>query len=191
MTYMKIYVINNYGCRKGIKHMSTFSCPVVRVESVENHPNADRLSIVLASDHAGIELRTHLADLLAQRGHTVQDLGPFDPQSVDYPDYAESACKVVLDNGADRGILVCGSGIGMSMAANRFAGIRCALVHDETTARLSRQHNNSNMIALGARLIDVDLAWQSVLAWLTTPWEGGRHAQRVSKLDGLGAATQG
>lgn len=151
------------------------------------HLNPNRgYNIVLASDHAGIDLRTMLAKWLTDRGHAVEDLGPFTSDSVDYPDYAARACARVRDGSADRGILVCGSGIGMSMAANRFAGIRCALVHDETTARLSRQHNDSNMIALGARLTDNDTAREATLAWLTTAWEGGRHAARIAKLDGLG-----
>lgn len=146
-------------------------------------------TIVLASDHAGIQFRHDLILKLSERGHTVVDMGPDSPESVDYPDYAEKACKVLLANEAERMILVCGSGIGMSIAANRYKGIRCAMVHDETTAQLSRQHNNSNAIALGARLTSFETVWNSVLTWLTTPWEGGRHSQRTDKLDKLGIDT--
>ena len=150
-----------------------------------NHINRG-FTIAMASDHAGIELRQFLGQRLQDRGHEIKDLGPFVADSVDYPDYAAHACQLMLANEVDRVVLVCGSGIGMSMAANRYQGVRCALVHDETTARLSREHNNSNAIALGARLTDPETAWTSLLTWLITPWEGGRHAQRVSKLDSLG-----
>ena len=146
-----------------------------------NHINRG-FTIAMASDHAGIELRQFLGQRLQDRGHEIKDLGPFVADSVDYPDYAAHACQLMLANEVDRVVLVCGSGIGMSMAANRYQGVRCALVHDETTARLSREHNNSNAIALGSRLTDPETAWTSLLTWLITPWEGGRHAQRVARL---------
>ena len=151
-----------------------------------NQPNLNQgYTIVLASDHAGIDLRQSLTAKLTDRGHQTLDIGPHSADSVDYPDFASQAAGVLLSNQADRMILVCGSGIGMSMAANRFVGVRCALVHDELTAELSRQHNNSNAIALGARLTDEATAWNCVIRWLTTPWEGGRHARRINKLDNL------
>jgi ribose 5-phosphate isomerase B len=141
--------------------------------------------IALASDHAGVSLKTHLANLLSSRGkgHDVVDLGPYCPERVDYPDYAEKVCAAVMGKRVDRGILICGSGIGMSIAANRHQGIRCALVSDQLSAALSRQHNNSNVLALGARVIGEDQAWACVLTWLQTPFEAGRHLLRINKLD--------
>ena len=142
--------------------------------------------IVIASDHAGVELKSHLVSMLKNRGalgHDVIDLGPENTERVDYPDYAAKVCAAILDNSAERGILICGSGIGMSIAANRYQGIRCALVHDQLGAELSRRHNQSNVIALGARLIGLDQAWACVLTWLQTPFEGNRHIQRIQKLD--------
>jgi ribose 5-phosphate isomerase B len=137
----------------------------------------------IASDHAGVELKTHLVNLLKNRGHEVVDFGPETADRVDYPDYATKVCAGVLGGRVDRGILICGSGIGMSIAANRHQGIRCALVHDPVGAELSRRHNNSNVIALGARLLGPDQASACVLTWLQTPFDGGRHQGRIDKLD--------
>lgn len=139
--------------------------------------------IVLASDHAGVDLKSNLCVRLTHRGYTPTDLGPHTPDRVDYPDYARTVCEQVLMGAADRGVLICGSGIGMSMAANRMQGIRCAVVSDPYMAELSRAHNNSNVLALGARVLGEDMAWQILLTWLRTPFEGGRHAGRVLKLD--------
>ena len=145
--------------------------------------------VAVASDHAGIDMRVAIRDLLRStgaRGHYVIDFGPMPVDGrVDYPDYAAKVTESVLSGEADRGILICGSGIGMSMAANRHRGIRCAMVNDITSARLSRQHNNANVLALGARLIGPDLAWAIVEEWLKTPYEGGRHDQRIAKLDAV------
>ena len=154
----------------------------------EYRQDANRGFVVsLASDHAGIDMRADLRDRLrdfSTRGHYPIDYGPMPVNGrVDYPDYAKLVAESVLSGESDRGILICGSGIGMSMAANRYKGIRCALVNDVTSARLSRQHNNSNMLALGARLIGPDLAWEIVQEWLSTSYEGGRHDQRIAKLD--------
>ncbi len=142
--------------------------------------------IAIASDHAGFELKQKLRGRLenyGNNGHTVIDLGPSNSDRVDYPDYATKVSAAVLGHHADRGILICGSGIGMSIMANRYQGIRCALVSEPESARLSRQHNNSNVLALGARLIGEDMAWTCVQEWLRTPFEGGRHAERVAKTD--------
>lgn len=142
--------------------------------------------IAIASDHAGVELKAHLSDLLRKvgsRGHYVLDLGPPTADRVDYPDYAAKVCASVLGKQVDRGILICGSGIGMSMAANRYAGIRCALVGEPLSAKLSRQHNNSNVLALGSRLTGPDMAWECVDTWLRIPYDGGRHDQRIAKMD--------
>lgn len=145
--------------------------------------------VALASDHAGLDMRAELRDRLrtvGARGHYPIDYGPMPADGrVDYPDYAKLVVQSVLSGEADRGILVCGSGIGMSIAANRHPGIRCALVNDVTSARLSRRHNDANVLALGARLIGPDLAWEIVQEWLKTPYEGGRHDQRIAKLDAM------
>ncbi len=141
----------------------------------------------IASDHAGVELKAHLTHLLRNRGqghgHEVIDFGPETSDRVDYPDYATKVCAAVLGGRVDRGILICGSGIGMSIAANRYKGIRCALVSDPYSAQLSRQHNNSNVVSLGARLTGFDQAWACVLTWIQTPFEGERHQKRIDKLD--------
>ena len=149
----------------------------------------------MASDHAGINLRLELAAELRDAGHIVHDLGPEAAERVDYPDFAEKlarAMKPVADASGGlasgvlaHGVLVCGSGIGISIAANRFPWIRCALCHDVTTARLSREHNNANVIALGERLTGPTTASDAVKAFLATEFEGGRHAGRVDKLSAL------
>lgn len=140
--------------------------------------------ISVASDHAGIDMRVNIRDLLHNKGHQVFDYGVMPAEGrVDYPDYARKVVESVLSGESDRGILICGSGIGMSMAANRHKGIRCALVSDVTSARLSRMHNNANVLALGARVLGADLAWDIVQEWLRTPYEGGRHDARIAKMD--------
>lgn len=138
--------------------------------------------IAIASDHAGISLKKFLKEKLKDRGHEVYDIGPETTDKVDYPDYANMCCNSMEAGFAELGILICGSGIGMSIAANRRADIRCALVSEPMSAELSRKHNNSNVIAMGARLIGEDMAWKIVTTWLTTPFEGGRHEQRIAKL---------
>lgn len=146
-------------------------------------------SVALANDHAGIQMAVVIRDKLINTGslgHTVYHYGVMPVEGrVDYPDYAQKVVQSVLSGESDRGILICGSGIGMSMAANRHKGIRCALVSDVTSARLSRMHNNANVLALGARLLGEDLAWEIVQAWIRTPYEGGRHDARIAKLDML------
>ncbi|WP_448585540.1 ribose 5-phosphate isomerase B [Thermaurantiacus sp.] len=141
------------------------------------------MRIAIASDHAGFPLKAVLcADLLAA-GHEVTDLGTDDAaRPVDYPDFARACAEAVARGEAERGILVCGSGIGMSIAANRVPGARCALVHDHLSARLARAHNDANLLALGARLVGVETARDAVSAFLDTPFAGGRHAARVAKL---------
>lgn len=141
--------------------------------------------LAIASDHAGVALKQYISEQLRNRGngHEVVDFGPNTLDRVDYPDFAAKVCASVLGKRVDRGILICGSGIGMSMAANRYQGIRCALVHDPVGAELSRRHNNSNVIALGARLLGEDQAWACVITWLQTPFDGGRHQGRIDKLD--------
>ncbi|MGK7861481.1 ribose 5-phosphate isomerase B [Falsiroseomonas sp. E2-1-a4] len=138
--------------------------------------------IALGSDHAGIGLKATLRAALEAAGHPVLDLGTHGPESVDYPDFAHAVCGAVLEGKARFGVLVCGTGIGISIAANRHEGIRCALIHDATGARLTRQHNDANVLALGARMIGAEVALDALNVFLTTPYEGGRHDRRVLKL---------
>ncbi len=150
---------------------------------MQNSP--DRISplgISIGSDHAGFHLKSVLASALAEAGHAVLDRGPADAARVDYPDYAHAVCADLEQGRARFGVLVCGSGVGMSMAANRHAGIRCVLAADATTARLGRAHNDANVLALGARLTGEDAVRDIVAAFLATPYEGGRHDQRLAKL---------
>ncbi len=141
------------------------------------------MDIAIASDHAGYALKALLADDLREAGHSVQDLGAADATaSVDYPDFGRACAQAVASGRVQFGVVVCGSGIGISIAANRVPGARCALVHDNLSARLSRQHNDANMIAFGARLVGSETARDALAAFLNTPFEGGRHAARVSKL---------
>lgn len=138
--------------------------------------------IYLASDHAGAVLKDRICEQLAKSGYDVTDLGTNGSESVDYPDYAASLAQAMLRDTGAKGILICGSGIGISIAANRFSHIRAALVTDVTAARLSRQHNDANVLALGERLTGVAVALDCVDAFLTTDFEGGRHQRRVDKL---------
>ena len=140
-------------------------------------------TIAMASDHAGYQMKAELKDVLAKGGYEVLDLGTNGPDSVDYPDFADAMAAAIRDGRAERGILICGTGVGISIAANRHKGVRAALVTDATTARLSREHNDSNVLALGARVIGIEVAKDCVAAFLATPYEGGeRHSRRVAKL---------
>ena len=141
------------------------------------------LLIALGADHGGVTLKTRLAAALIEAGHQVMDFGTDGPASVDYPDFAHEVCAAVADKRADYGVLVCGTGIGMSIAANRNPEIRCALVHDVTTARLTRAHNDANVLALGGRIIGEEVALDILQTFLTTPFEGGRHVRRLAKLN--------
>ena len=138
--------------------------------------------LAFGSDHAGFELKKSLVDWAKSAGHSVVDLGCHDLSSVDYPDFGKAVAEAVAGGEADRGVLVCGSGIGISIAANRHPGVRAALCHDVTSAALSRQHNDANVIALGARLIGVAVATDCLARFLSEPFEGGRHQRRVEKL---------
>ncbi len=142
------------------------------------------MRIAVASDHAGFSLKALLASDLRAGGHEVEDLGAADAETaVDYPDYGRACAEAVAAGRAEMGIVVCGSGIGISIAANRVPGARCALVHDHLSARLARAHNDANMIAFGARLMGLETARDALAAFLSTPFAGGRHAARVMKLD--------
>ncbi len=138
--------------------------------------------IAIASDHAGYDLKATLAEELVAMGHEIVDLGTDGQDSVDYPDFAKDMTRAIIDGRAERGVLVCGTGVGISIAANRHPGIRAALCHNETTARLAREHNDANVLALGARIVGVEVAKDCLKAFLTTEFAGGRHAKRVAKL---------
>ena len=139
-------------------------------------------TIAIASDHAGVALKAQLKDHLTSLGHEVIDLGPDATSSVDYPDYADKLAAAIDQGQAGQGVLICGSGIGISIAANRHRHIRAALCHDGLSAKLSRQHNDANVLVLGARLIGSETAKDCATAFFSTPFEGGRHQNRVSKL---------
>ncbi len=138
--------------------------------------------IALGADHAGWELKEDLKAWLIQHGHQVIDFGTHSPEAVDYPDYASQVAESVAAAKAERGVLVCGTGIGMSMTANKIAGVRAAVCGDIFTARMSREHNDANVLAMGARLTQRDTAIEILRAWLTTEFAGGRHARRVEKI---------
>ena len=140
------------------------------------------MRIALASDHAALDLKAALRDWLIEMGHEVADLGPDTADSVDYPDYGYKLAGVVADGTAERGIALCGSGIGISMSINRNPAVRCALVSEPLSAALAREHNDANCIAMGARLTGVDMAKACVTAFLDTEFAGGRHQRRVDKL---------
>lgn len=142
-------------------------------------------TIAVAADHGGVELKSQIVKSLADNGWEVIDLGTDGSASVDYPDYAQAVAKSIINGDAASGILVCGSGIGMSIAANRYPQIRAALVHDRLSAELCRQHNNANVLCLGARLLGDATALDCVNAFVTTEFEGGRHGRRVEKLSSL------
>jgi len=139
-------------------------------------------TIAVASDHAGFDLKEVLKRDLKAAGHDVLDLGTNSTASVDYPDFGRAMGEAIASGKAERGVLVCGSGIGISIAANRNPKVRAALAHDIVSARLSREHNDANVVAFGQRLIDVEIAREALKVFLATPFEGGRHAGRVAKL---------
>lgn len=140
------------------------------------------MRVAIASDHAAVELKQLLADHLRAAGHDVDDLGPHDSASVDYPDYGYRLGQAIADGRAERGIALCGSGIGISIAVNRNLACRCALVSEPLSARLAREHNDANVLAMGARLIGADMAKACVDAFLATAFAGDRHIRRVEKL---------
>ena len=139
-------------------------------------------TVAVGADHAGFELKSALAGALGGLGLRVLDVGTSSAESVDYPDFAEAVVSAMKDGRARWGVLVCGTGIGMSIAANRHSGIRAALCHDEETARLARQHNDANVLVLGGRLMDPERAKACLRVFFETPFEAGRHSRRVAKL---------
>ena len=140
--------------------------------------------VAISSDHAGYEMKVALIKELRSLGHDVLDLGCDGLESVDYPDFGKVVAEAVADGRAERGVIVCGTGIGISIAANRNLQVRAALCHDETSTRLAREHNDVNVLALGARLIGSEVAKACLRVFLATEFAGGRHAARVAKLGG-------
>lgn len=142
------------------------------------------MNILVACDHGGLELKQHLVKQLREKsGIEVKDLGVNTLESVDYPGYAQRLCRALLAGEGERGILICGTGIGMSISANRFSGIRAALCHNEFDARMARQHNDANVLVLGNRVIGPGLAASILDAWLTEPFAGGRHQRRIDDIE--------
>ena len=140
------------------------------------------MKIVIASDHGGFDLKELIKENLMEKGYNIEDLGTNSIEPVDYPDYGRKAAEIVARKEADKGIVVCGTGIGISISANKVKGIRCALCSDVYSAKMARAHNDSNMLALGGRVVGRDLALEIVNAWLTSEFEGGRHERRVNKI---------
>jgi ribose 5-phosphate isomerase B len=138
--------------------------------------------ISISSDHAGFELKESIKKFLIKKKFLVLDLGPRDDKSVDYPDYAKKLVKNIISKKSDTGILVCGSGIGMAMSANRFKKIRAAVCYNTKSTKLSRSHNNANIITIGSRLINKNLALKLVMIFLKTKFDGGRHKRRTNKI---------
>lgn len=141
------------------------------------------MKLVIASDHGGVNLKKAITEHLSEQGIEYTDLGPDSTASVDYPDYAKPVAEKVAAGECDKGILICGTGIGMSITANKTKGIRCALVHDTFSAKATRQHNDSNILAMGERVIGQGLALEIVDTWLNTEFEGGRHERRICKIE--------
>ncbi|MBN2644747.1 MAG: ribose 5-phosphate isomerase B [Desulfuromonadaceae bacterium] len=141
--------------------------------------------LLIASDHGGLQLKQDLTRFLQQKGIEFDDLGVHEDQSVDYPDYAALVAGAVSRGEVEQGILICGTGIGMSIAANKYPGVRAALVHDEFTAQMAREHNNANILVLGGRVLKPELARRMVEVWYFGRYEGGRHQLRLDKIQRL------
>jgi len=137
----------------------------------------------IGTDHAGFEVKPFVIEYLEKKGIEVEDLGCYSSESVDYPDYAHKVAEAVLANPGSMGILICGSGIGMSLAANKHKGIRAALCHDHYTASMARRHNNANILCFGARIVGKGEIESILEGWLNSEFEGGRHQRRVEKID--------
>lgn len=141
--------------------------------------------LVIGSDHGGFELKNILVEFLKEKGYDVLDMGTHDGTSVDYPDIADEVCKKITDGTCEKGILVCGTGIGMNMCANKHKGIRAAQCHDTFSAKMTVMHNNANIITMGGRVVGSELAKDIVMEFLTNKFEGGRHEKRVDKMMAL------
>lgn len=144
------------------------------------------MRVVIAADHAGFLMKNQLRDMLRDEGYEVEDLGTMSSASTDYPDYAAQVARAVASGSADRGVLVCGTGVGMSIAANKIPGIRAAAVSEPVSARLSRQHNDANVVCFGERVVGLEVATDIVHTFLTTEFSGGeRHLRRLAKISAL------
>ncbi len=143
------------------------------------------MNIAIGSDHRGFHVRSKVSELLARLGHTVVDVGTFSPEACDYPDIAALVCEKVGSGEAERGILICGTGLGMCIAANKFPGVRAAPCHDDVSAEMSRRHNDTNILCLPADLLGERLIDHLIDLWLNTPFEGGRHQRRIEKVRAL------
>lgn len=141
------------------------------------------MRLAIATDHRGVALKAALAAWLREGGHSVEDLGSDGEAAVDYPDYALALAERVAAGAVERGVLICGTGIGMSIAANKVAGARAALVYDEASARLSREHNDANILVLPGNWLDAERAKAWLALWLATPFAGGRHARRLARIE--------
>lgn len=141
------------------------------------------IKIAVGSDHGGLEYKEKILEFLKNKGYETIDEGTYSKESCDYPEFARKVANLVAEKKADRGILICGSGIGMSIAANKVKGIRAALCSETTSARLSREHNNSNVLCLGQRLIGETMAFEIVETWLNTEFAGGRHQHRIDIIE--------
>lgn len=141
------------------------------------------MKVAIAGDHAALSLKNRLRDLLKELGHDVEDLGTYSPEPVDYPDFAHAVATAVQQGRCSRGVLLCGTGLGMAMAANRHRGIRAAVCNDLFSARMSRAHNDANILCLGARLLAPEYASEILRTFLETPYEGTRHVRRVAKIE--------
>ncbi|MBC8121287.1 MAG: ribose 5-phosphate isomerase B [Gemmatimonadaceae bacterium] len=140
------------------------------------------MKIVLGSDHGAYELKEELKAWLSEHNYHFEDIGTFNGERCDYPQVARTVCEQIQTGAAERGILLCGTGIGISIAANKFAGIRAALAHDHYTARMSREHNNANVLAMGGRVIGSEVAKEILETWLATEFEGERHQRRLDQI---------
>ncbi|MBN1394793.1 MAG: ribose 5-phosphate isomerase B [Pirellulales bacterium] len=143
------------------------------------------MRIAVGADHRGFAVRSQVVEAVQRLGHEVVDLGTFSPDAVDYPDVAADAARLVARGEADQAILICGTGLGMCIAANKIAGARAAPCHDETTAEISRRHNDANVLCLSADMLGRRLIEEMIEIWLKTPFEGGRHARRVEKITAI------
>ncbi|MDO5725175.1 MAG: ribose 5-phosphate isomerase B [Tissierellia bacterium] len=141
------------------------------------------MKIIIGSDHAGFKLKEEVKEFLMSKGHEVEDVGAYSEESVDYPEYGSKVARGILSKEFDKGIAICGSGIGISIAANRHKGIRCALCNEPLSAKLTRLHNDANVLAMGGRMIGTEMAKEIVDVFLNTEFEGGRHVRRVCMLD--------
>lgn len=143
------------------------------------------MKVAIASDHAGFKAKGEIAEYLKSKGYEVADFGTYSEESCDYPDFGQKAGKAVACGECDRGVVICGTGVGISIAANKVKGVRCALTNDERCAELSRRHNDANVMAMGARMISVEEMKKMVDVFFSTDFEGGRHTRRVAKITAI------